>query len=50
MLVQISYRPAGGHVEFDLTFPVNTEAGVAVGAGNRHPGIETVTVVQTVGF
>ena len=44
------HTPAGGHVVFDLTLPVNTEAGVAVGAGDRHPGVETAAVVQTRGF
>lgn len=44
------HTPAGGHVVLDLTFPVDTEAGVAVGAGDRHAGVETVTVVQTCGF
>ena len=47
---RVRHTPAGGHVVFDLTLPVNTEAGVAVGAGDRHPRIETVAVVQTRGF
>lgn len=29
---------------------MNTEAGVAVGAGDRHAGVKTVAVVQTFGF
>lgn len=48
--VQHVNTPAGGHVVLDLTFPVNTEAGVAVGAGDRHPGVETVAVVRAFGF
>lgn len=31
----------------DLTCPVNTEAGVAVGTWDRHPGVESITVDQT---
>lgn len=34
----------------DLTFPVNAAGGVAVSAGDGHPGVESISVVLTFGL
>lgn len=44
------HRPAGGDVVFGLAFPVHAVTGVAVGAGGRHPSVETFSMIQTCCF
>lgn len=45
-----SYKPAGGHVVLvDLTFPVNAEAGEAVGTRDGHSRVETFSVIHNPG-
>lgn len=44
------YKPAGGHVVLvDLTFPVNAEAGEAVGTRDGHSRVETFSVIHNPG-
>lgn len=45
-----SHTPAGGDAVPDLALAVKAGAGVAVGAGGGHAGVEAIALVHTVGI
>lgn len=46
----VLHTPAAGRAVLHFTLAVDTVAGVALRAGDRPPGVEPVTVVQTGGL